>query len=427
MMLDLTKQYSALFRKQGGKQFFLFARDVFKSGKLRELSSFILWELLHQLRLFPKSQYIRFQQGQHLALDNEAVSSDEFHARVVGFFASRGLNARRCSHTWKLLFMNRKKEIFGCVYPDDCDLYKSGDNGESLAFLKRFPEPIKAIFVSSAGTIFVCVTGSVYRSADNGRSFQKALDFAAPESFFRFNNAMTEMPDKTLIIGEYGNVWDEHGWRKLAYLYFSSDDGQTWEQSDFLITKGTNKHVHVVKYSPLLDRLLVADGDNYKKLWISAPLPVFNPQHPQFTAVNRFHVQIGGYTSVTESEGKILFGTDYQGGTNFIVQTVDGVRYPRRIVPDPYRRSPIDNMVPRKAKHGTEVWANLPFSTARTKCLLMFTRDNGETWNKVIDYDGAAHKVWLLNAADGVSDTLYFSVQDLRKNDRVVYEITDCR
>jgi hypothetical protein len=84
-------------------------------------------------------------------------------------------------------------------------------------------------------------------------------------------------------------------------------------------------------------------------------------------------------------------------------------------------------MVPRKAKHGTEVWANLPFSTARTKCLLMFTRDNGETWNKVIDYDGAAHKVWLLNAADGVSDTLYFSVQDLRKNDRVVYEITDCR
>ena len=80
---------------------------------------------------------------------------------------------------------------------------------------------------------------------------------------------MTELPDKTLIIGEYGNVWENNRWRKSAYLYFSVDMGETWEKSDFLIKKGANKHVHIVKYSKLLDKIFVADGDNKKKLWIS--------------------------------------------------------------------------------------------------------------------------------------------------------------
>lgn len=425
MKLDLTKQYSQLFQSWGGRQFLTFARDVLKSGKLRELSSFLMWELRHQLRLFPRSQYIKFAQRGVLSLGNEPLSSEQFQTRVVEFFESRGLRASRCPNTWKLLFTDRRKEIFGSFYPNDCDLYKSVDDGASCLFLWTFPDSIKAIFVSSTGTIFVCVKGSVYRSSDGGVSFQKSLDLASQESFFRFNNAMTETPDKRLIMGEYGNVWDENGWRKLAYLYFSSNEGETWQKSDYLIKKGTNKHVHVVKYSKLLGRLLVADGDNYKKLWVSGPINEFDSKNPQFAAANRFHFQMGGYTSIAETDGKILFGTDYQGGTNFIVETADAVKYARKVVPDPYRRSPIDNMVQRKSKIGTEVWANLPFSTANTKCLLMYTANGGETWNKVFEYDSASYKVWLVNASDGIPERLYFSVQDLKNNDRVVYKTTD--
>lgn len=425
MRLDLTKQYSGLFRKKGGKLFLLFAQDVLKSGKLRELSSFVIWELLHQLRLFPKSRYVKFSGSAALSLNTESLSSDSFHADVIRSFESHGLRATRCTRNWKLLCSDSRNEVFGCFYPDDCDLYKSADSGAPAIFLKRFPERIKAIFVSSEGTIFVCVTGSVYSSRDNGSTFRKSLEFASPESFFRFNNAMTETPSKLLVIGEYGNVWDERGWRTLAFLYFSSDQGETWEKSDYLIKKRTNKHVHVVKYSKLLDRLLVTDGDNYKRLWMSGSLSTFDARNPQFTRINRFHIQMGGYTSFAESDGKVLFGTDYQGGTNFVVETADGAKYKRRIVPDPYRRSPIDNMVQRKSNKGTEIWANLPFSTAGTKCLLMYSADGGETWHRAIEYDSAAYRVWLLNSSNANSETLYFSIQDLRSNDRVVYEISD--
>ena len=126
-----------------------------------------------------------------------------------------------------------------------------------INFIKSFPEKIKSIFISSQNTIFVCVEGAVYKSSDNGVSFIKSLDLGSPISFFRHNNGMTETPNKTLIIAEYGNIWENNTWRKLAYLYFSSDDGDTWERSDFLIDQGTNKHVHLVKYSRILNKVFI--------------------------------------------------------------------------------------------------------------------------------------------------------------------------
>lgn len=50
---------------------------------------------------------------------------------------------------------------------------------------------------------------------------------------------MTETPSKTLIMGEYGNVREKGKWRKLAYLYFSSDNGnEIWANLHFS-TPGT--------------------------------------------------------------------------------------------------------------------------------------------------------------------------------------------
>ena len=170
---------------------------------------------------------------------------------------------------------------------------------------------------------------------------------------------------------------------------------------------------------------MVADGDNYKKLWLSDPLDRVDFEKPNWNPVNKFHIQMGGYTGVAESNGKVIFGTDYQGGTNFLVETTDGKKFSKKIVPDPYRRSPVDNMVLRKSKTGEEIWANLPFSTPNSKCLLMYTADNGKSWNKVFEYNRSTHTVWLINSSTAISNEIYFSVEDIKSNDRVVYGITD--
>ena len=422
---DLTKQYSVLFEKKSGKNLFSFVHDVYKSGKSREIVSFIIWELFHKLKLFPKADYLTFNNHQALTFENERLSSSDFHQKLDNFFSSRGLRVTSSDHNWKVLFKNNDGEIFGCLYPDDQDLYKSIDHGKSILFVKRFPERIKSIFISSQKTIFVCVLGAIYKSSEDGVTFKKTLDLGSSASFFRFNNAMTETPDKTLMIGEYGNIWDKTGWRNLANLYYSFDHGETWQTSDFLKRQGTNKHVHIVGYSKLLNRLLVADGDNYKRLWISGSLDTLDFENPTWKAVNKFHIQMGGYTSSVESDGKLLFGTDYQGGTNFIVETRDGRKFTKRIMPDPYRRSPIDNMVLRKSKTGNEIWANLPYSTAGTKCLLMYSADGGKSWAKVFEYSRMTHTVWLISSSNEIADDLYLSIEDLQNDARYVYKVFD--
>jgi hypothetical protein len=135
---------------------------------------------------------------------------------------------------------------------------------------------------------------------------------------------------------------------------------------------------------------------------------------------------MGGYTSVVENDGTIFLGTDYQGGTNFIVESTDGEKFTRKIVPDPYRRSPIDNMVLRKSKKGNEIWANLPFSTPNTKCLLMYSADNGKSWNKVFEYNRSTHTVWLVSSSNETTAELCFSVEDSKNNTRAVYKLVDC-
>jgi len=420
---ELTKRHAALFRNTLRNPF-AFARDVYQYGKLRELTSFVVWELFHKLGLFPASRYLRFDDTRPFALDGRTAPPLAEQPELEAVFKTRGLSLTRTAHNWKLLFLTPAGELFGCVYPDDHALFRSTDGGESLQALDRFPESIKSIFVSSRGSVFVSAKGALHKSADGGQSFTKAFDFGSSESFFRHNNAMTETPDGTLIAGEYGNVWEGTRWRKLAYLYFSSDHGDTWRRSDFLIQRGANKHVHLVKYSRALNKVFVADGDNRKRLWVcdaSAATNLEDPAH--WRLVNRFHIQMGGYTSIVDTEDGVLFGTDYQGGTNFTVATRDSRTFEKAVVPDPYRRSPIDNMVSRSSGKRAEVWANLPYSTVNTMALLMYTANGGRSWQRLIEYRRSSHKVWLLSASTHSTADLYLSVENLRNADRVVYRI----
>lgn len=421
----LTNRYNYLFEKKGIKAPVAFITDIYRSGKTRELISFLVWEAMHKLHLFPKDEYLKFNPPQPVSLDKVELGNNLFHEKLKSAFESRNLKVSRLEHDWKLMFISKNGDIYGCLSDSDNKLYKSTDNGESIKQIGEFPEKIKSIFISSQNTIFVCITGALFRSLDEGNTFTKSLELGSEVSFFRHNNGMTETPLKMLIVAEYGNIWENNTWRKLAYLYFSSDEGETWETSDFLIKQGVNKHVHLVKYSKLIKRVLVADGDNHKKLWISDPIDSLNGKDIKWNPVNQFHIQMGGYTSIIESDGKILFGTDYQGGTNFIIETVDGKKFTKGIIPDPYRRSPIDNMVVRKSRTGEEIWANLPYSTPGTRCSLMYSNDNGESWHNVIDYIRSKHKIWLISSAIEPADDLYFSIEAKDQSERMVFRVQD--
>ena len=428
----LTKKYPSIFEKRAVKEVpylfldvLLLVHDAYKSRKLSELISFMIWELFHKLGLFPKREYLEFNNNEPLTLENERSNASDFSENIDNFFRSRRPSIVRSYHNWKMLFINNNEEIFGCLYSEDKNLYKSSDNGKSIALIKEFPKSIVSIFISSQNTIFVCVKGTVYRSLDSDGSFKKSLDLSSSESYFRFNYGMTETPNKTLIIGEYGNVWNQRGWRNLAYLYFSSDDGESWESSDFLIKKGANKHVHMVWYSKLLNKIVVTDGDNKKRLWVSDSLNPFDLKKLKWKLINKFHIQMGGYVSTTESDEKILFGTDYLGGTNFLVESRDCQKFSKKILPDPYRKSPIMKLVQRKSKKGNEIWALLPYSTSSTKSLLMYSLNCDKSWSKVIEYSSTSHGFQVISSSKEIADVLYFSVRDKKNNNRIVYKILD--
>jgi len=391
--------------------------------------SFAVWEMRHQLGLFAPERYLRFSAIQPLSLEDQQPSERAVEDTLRSQLGARGLRLTRAERNWKLLFLTRHPHrLFGSIYPDDTALFKSDDDGVTITEVARFPERIKAVFVSSGQSVIVATVGAVYRGpAGGGAAFTKVFELSSPRSVVRHNNEITETRTGTLIIGEYGNVWHEKkGWQTLAYLYLSADDGASWERANFLVEAGTNKHVHVVRYSETLDKVLMADGDNRKKFWTSAgTMPAELRDRAGWMLVNRLHVQVGGYTSVAEAGGRVLLGTDYQGGTNFMVDTTDGKTFRKMVVPDPYRRSPIDNMVGRRSRRGTEVWANLPFSTSRTKCLLMYSNDGGREWHRVVDYNEKTHKVWLLSASGDPAEDVYLAVENRRTHDRVVWKVHD--
>ena len=142
----LTSHYSTIFEKRGVKKVphllsksLLFVREVYKSRKLSELASFMVWELFHKFGLFPKKEYLEFNSGEVLTLENERLKFLDSSENVGHFFRSRGLSLVRSYQDWRLLFINNNKEILGCLHSDDKKLYKSIDNGKSIVLIKEFP------------------------------------------------------------------------------------------------------------------------------------------------------------------------------------------------------------------------------------------------------------------------------------------------
>jgi hypothetical protein len=177
---EITKRYLSPSGKKKLRNPFSFIWDVYKSGKSREFISFMVWEVFHKTGLFPNERYLHFNNSDVIRLNDGIINDLEFAKKLNRFFETRDLNLKSSNQNWKLLFIGNTGEIFGCLYPEERELYKSVDNGKSVIFVRKFPDQIKSIYVSSQNTIFVCIPGSVYLSTDNGTSFKKILRAGPP-------------------------------------------------------------------------------------------------------------------------------------------------------------------------------------------------------------------------------------------------------
>ena len=71
---ELTRQYSLPSEEKGIKNPIRFIKDIYQSGKSRELTSFVIWELMHRFGLYPKSKYINLENNAPLAFATSKAS-----------------------------------------------------------------------------------------------------------------------------------------------------------------------------------------------------------------------------------------------------------------------------------------------------------------------------------------------------------------
>lgn len=397
-------------------------RTAYRDQKLPELSSFAIWEALHRLHLYRTDRYVSFTDDGVLTLEDQDVTGLDRSA-AGRFWEQQGLAVRPATSDWKVLVASGDDWI-GTLASSPSVVRHTRKQGGSPTPVHDFGSEVESVFADRRKTIFVGVRGSVHRRLDTGGAFEEVLRLSTPQSYFRRSVGMTETPGGLLILGEYGNVRHGRDWANVANLYTSSDGGSSWERSEFLKQRGANKHVHFVWYSDVLEAVLIADGDNKKRLWISDPINPGAASLPKLNLINRFHLQMGGHTAVAELEGRVILGTDYMGGTNFLLDTADGRAFRKRIVPDPYRQSPIMQLVKRRSRDGIELWALLPYSSSRSRSLLMFSRDGGQSWVRTVEYDHR-HGVQVVSSSADIQDVLYVSFTDRTRDVRAVYAIGD--
>jgi len=422
----LTKDFNHVFNQKGAKGFLykiikfpLFLYHVNKSGKTVELISFILWELFVRMKIILKP--IQFKKSNFFTLNDENLDDIQIQDQLSELLNRHGFKVDKAP-IFKKIFLENDNEGWGCLNNEQSVLvYLNVKNNKYIVSNKhRFSHDISSIYVNSKKHIFVCVNGKILKSVDNGESFVNVIRLSHSTCTFRFHCGVTELPNGGLILGEYGNLWNSLGWKFCANLYYSFDGGDKWQKSDFLIKQGVNKHIHIVKYFRNIDRLVMTDGDNKKQIWVHDLKSDFlKKKQGGWKLLTKFHLDMGGYTSATEFENEAILGTDYFGGTNFIVNTSDFVHFDRRFIPNPYRRG----MVTSLQKAGFLLWAHIaPPDFGSSKGLLMM-KNKSRLWCRIIEYDKKKYNVELISNSVRNNNNIFISIRKVNSKQPYVFNL----
>jgi len=274
------------------------------------------------------------------------------------------------------------------IYAGDVEsgyFYQSTDHGISWRKLYHFQNgagPIRCVFVSHQGTIFVSRdrTGELLCSEDGGHTFVVCLNLSDQEASTVWH--IVQNKKGWLFAGEYSNKrLDE----SCAFIYRSKDDGKNWE---IVYNNPDNaRHIHFVAADPYTNYLYAAmgDGDDRARLirsedegnsWNTIGQNSLNPNIDwQFTSiVFTPHFRIFGEDDPIQSD---------------IIRTKDDQHFERVFIPTGIEKhnfwswGRIDSM--GNICFGS--WSqHLPLKKKRGKGVIYLSKDKGATWELVVDF-----------------------------------------
>ena len=393
--------------------------NLFRAKKIIELLSFIYWEIKYNLSFYKKDDVLKFLETDPLC---------EFkHIKQEMNIISSGYTVTNNKYNWSYSVENFSS-LWGCLFEDETKLYQLISK-EKLVECYQFDNKITGLYIDKLNNIYTCVKGIIYKSKDDGYTFKKVLELSTENSYF-LKDAFTETPSGELFIGEYANIWKNNNWVFVGYLYHSKDNGDNWEILDFLKHQNVNKHIHIIKWSNLINGLILSEGDNKKRIWFTKSNTNLNTtsniSEDGWKKVNKCHIQKGGHTAMVELNGEIIFGSDYMGGTNFLISTKDMLRFNEKVVPNPHRRCLFRRMIVRINKHDeSEIWTNLSFEYGGgVKCLIMVSINSGKTWRKVIQYNGKQFKARIISDSNHITKELYILLVNNKENTSTTLQIS---
>ena len=169
----------------------------------------------------------------------------------------------------------------------------------------------------------------------------------------------------------------------------------------------------MVKYSRRFDRLLVTDGDKRKQSYWVGLIDQMKPRDFKGARFDSF-ARGGGHTAFAETENATLLGTDYRIAPNSIICMRSSKDSNARMLPRPYRHSPVLNMICMKYRAGTITFAYLQGGLChRCQNALIYSDDDSENWYRLIEFDKYVH-FYIANAQQGANRSLVLSFSNTK-------------
>ena len=389
-------------------------RHVFRSKKLTELAYFAILEVYSLLCVAVgfRSKLISFEPGSFWTYDAKLPLNIP---TLTTECLSHNLLAAESQILWYVATQLPWGGIIGRTHDRKNVLLLSTDWFSPAKELYQFDSDITAVFYSKKGYVFVGTKGAVWRSGSSFQNFENVLQLSNRESIVWHNHGIDENATE-LIIGEYACVYDNKtsSWRSVAHLHLSGDNGETWRHVDTLSRHSANKHIHLVKYSGQFERTIVTIGDGRKRSYWTRDVRKFVEPSLDSFRFDSF-ARGGGHTGFAEVDNAILMGTDHHGGTNSIIALHTCGQNTTRMLPGPYRRSPVINM--HSIAHGD---SSITFAFLHSglrhawKSALIYSIDGGDRWHRLMEYDGRIACFGIVNGGRGPDASLAITFYNVR-------------
>jgi hypothetical protein len=310
--------------------------------------------------------------------------------------------------------------VIGATYDRPHVLQRADKLSSTPTELFQFNKPILCVFCSKSNRIFVATKGVVYLSRNGGSHFDQVLQLSDRDSTVWHNHGIDETPQGSIIIAEYASIIDANRtwnvWKSVAYIYLTPDQGESWRRIEYLVQNGV-KHVHLIKYSRRFGSLLVTDGDRRKR---SYSIGQINQMKPQDFKEGRFDSFAwgGGHTAFAETENVTLLGTDYYIAPNSIICVRSSKDSSAKMLPRPYRHSPVLNMLAMRYYAGVIILACLQGALCnRCQNALIYSADDGDTWCRLIEFDKHV-EFWIANAQQGANRSFVLSINNTKLEEK---------